>query len=773
MRNLVLLRGAMGAGKSTFIKDHDLEQFTLSADNIRLLFQTPVQTESGKMAINSKNDGRVWQLLMNLLEERMKRGEFTVIDATHAKQEMISQYKTLCQKYRYRCTVVDFSDVSLETLLEQNKMRGEHKHVPDHVIMNAHERMQTEGVPKWVKVIKPHEFEEEVKYTATDYTDRYDRIHHIGDIHGSFDALMEYFYNTGHTWGKDGEVTKYPDLNDNELYIFVGDILDRGTQNQETLKFFLSIHDKHNVAIVEGNHEAHIWRWANDEESRSKEFVNHTQPELEEGLSQEEIEMLKKESRQLYRRLRQVVYYTYHDKEVIVTHGGIAKLPDNLLYIATEQFIKGVGNYEVDIDNAWDSLLPKKLSAEINKDGFKVLEHNGEVLPTYQIHGHRNIFRLPVQASKYSYNLEGQVEMGGNLRAVTLTKEGFETHEIKNNNYWIRKGNTPSTVNEADMSIDQFIEYLSNHNEIVEKDLGNNIYSYNFSRNAFQDKIWDDINVKARGLFINKNTKEIVSRSYNKFFNVNERSFTKINALADNLVFPVQVYDKPNGYLGILGYDRESDELIFSSKSTVEGDHAAWFKELFYESFGQADIDFIKHYIRTHDYTLTFEVILTEKDPHIIEYDKDKLVLLDAVKRQVVYEKMSHNGVKHFSDHIGVECKKLLHTFDNWADFYNWYRVTTTDFSIEEEGYVIEDASGFMTKIKLPYYNFWKQFRGIKDKFARKHEHTIKGGSLYTPLHNKVFKWMKGQDREWLKQSDIITVRKAFEADTNAKESAN
>ena len=67
-----------------------------------------------------------------------------------------------------------------------------------------------------------------------------------------------------------------------------------------------------------------------------------------------------------------------------------------------------------------------------------------------------------------------------------------------------------------------------------------------------------------------------------------------------------------------------------------------------------------------------------------------------------------------------------------------------------------------MTKIKLPYYNFWKQMRGLKDKIAKKHEHTVRGGSLYTSLHNKVFYWMKQQDREWLKSASIIEVRDKF-----------
>lgn len=66
--------------------------------------------------------------------------------------------------------------------------------------------------------------------------------------------------------------------------------------------------------------------------------------------------------------------------------------------------------------------------------------------------------------------------------------------------------------------------------------------------------------MKARGLFINRNTNEIVSRSYNKFFNIEERLTTKMHVLVNTLRFPVTVYDKANGFLGTVGYNSETDE---------------------------------------------------------------------------------------------------------------------------------------------------------------------------------------------------------------------
>ena len=89
MRKLVILRGAMGCGKSTFIKEHQLERFTLSSDQIRLMFNAPQLNTNYSEEIPQFNNKKVWELLYTILEERMKKGEFTIIDAVHANTESL------------------------------------------------------------------------------------------------------------------------------------------------------------------------------------------------------------------------------------------------------------------------------------------------------------------------------------------------------------------------------------------------------------------------------------------------------------------------------------------------------------------------------------------------------------------------------------------------------------------------------------------------------------------------------------------------------------
>lgn len=89
MRKLVILRGAMGVGKTTFIKSKKLERFTLSSDQIRLMFNAPELTSQFSEQIPQYNNTKVWNLLYYLLEERMKKGEFTIVDAVHAKNMIL------------------------------------------------------------------------------------------------------------------------------------------------------------------------------------------------------------------------------------------------------------------------------------------------------------------------------------------------------------------------------------------------------------------------------------------------------------------------------------------------------------------------------------------------------------------------------------------------------------------------------------------------------------------------------------------------------------
>ena len=720
MRNLVLLRGAPGAGKSTFIKEHNLASYTICPDDLRLLYQTPVLTKDGSYKISQKNDGKVWKLLFHILEERMSRGEFTVIDATHSKTESFNRYKKLKDFYRYRMYCVDFSGVDIAEAKRRNLVREEYKHVSESVIDTMYARLATQPVPKFVTVIKPEEFERTFNVAPLNF-DNWKRIHHIGDIHGCYSVLKEYF--------KDG-------LKDDELYIFVGDYVNRGVENAEVVQFLISLAHSKNVIILTGNHEVHLRNWAYGRKAFSKIFENRTRRELElKGIA-------KKGVRRLYNSMWQLVYYTYHDKHVLVTHGGLSTPYINFSYISTEQLVQGVGDYETDIDTIFQSNLYYS-----HKNSF------------YQIHGHRNVCDAPVRANDNCFNLEGRVEFGGNLRVVTLDEAGFKTFEIKNDIYYVKVKGFEDTKMYAAPG---FLKMLREEAGIIEYAQGDGVSSFTFDRQTFRKKRWNDITVKARGLFINTNTAEIVTRSYDKFFNINQTVETGVANLRGGLEFPVAVYKKENGFLGLLGYNSESDSIYPSSKHRCEGRHAQLFKQILSGKINSFEKElYIKQYLQDNNATLVFECIDPVVDPHVIEYAEKDAVLLDIVRRTPEFAKSDYLEVVELGEKLGLTVKHLEAVFGSWREFYGWYEHCATNWELTNvEGYVLEDSANFMVKIKLPFYQFWKHIREIKTAVKRRGVYKYTG-SLTTPLANEVYAWLRGLPEKDL-EKDIITLRNMF-----------
>lgn len=720
MRTLIIFRGSPACGKSTFIKEHNLEQYTLSADNIRLMCQSPILTIDGGQAISCANDKKVWNILFDILEERMIRGEFIVVDATNSKTAEMTRYKKIAETYRYRIICVDMTELPIEECKRRNKLRQpSYKIVPEHVIDNQYSRFETQQIPSGIKVIKPEEFENEIQFKPIDLSN-YKKVHHIGDIHGCYTVLNEYF--------KDG-------LNEDEMYIFTGDFCDRGIENAKVLNFLFNIMNMSNVILLTGNHEKHLWDYANDMKSRSSEFEKFTKLEL----NREQVS--KKNIRILYRKLRQLAYYTYGDKKVIVSHGGISFIPENLQFVASEQFICGVGQYE-DMEF-------------VNKSFMDNTDEN-----IYQIHGHRNVNSVATQVNDRCFCLEGGVEFGGKLRIVTLDKNGFKTIEIQNEVFKTVEYKQDEVV---ELFNEDIISILRDNRYIRETKF-DNISSFNFTQEAFRKGVWDEQTIRARGLFFNTNTSDIVIRSYNKFFNVNEKEITKMGNLKRNLQYPVTAYVKYNGYLGLVGYDAETDRLIISSKSNINSPFSRWFEEILYNKFTDNEFEAIKEYIKQNNCTLVWEVIAPKHDSHMIEYFEDNMVLLNIVYNTLEFNQASYGEVVSLAKDLNVDYKRIAGVFNNWQEFKSWYdEVTEEDYKYNGEyieGFVIEDKQGFMTKIKLSYYSFWKFMRGLVSEVAKK-GYTTRTSALNTPLANQFYGWIRKQDKELLKK-DIITLRNMF-----------
>lgn len=733
MRTLLILRGAPGSGKSTWIEQNGLLPYTLCPDTLRIMCSSTELKADGGYAItrNQETEQATWKILFELLEFRMSRGEFTVIDATASKTRDIKQYKDLADQYRYRMFVVDFTDVPLETCLAQNKMRPEYKWVPEESIRSIYARFATQQVPSGVKVIKPTEIQQILEQPID--LSQYKKIVFIGDVHGCYDTLMQYF--------KDG-------IDQETAYIFCGDYIDRGNQNAETVAFLSSIMDKPNVCLLEGNHERWLRDYGNEVPAKSRVFEKQTKPQLEAA------KFTPKMARMLYKKMRQMSHFTYNGIEVLACHGGIPHMNTNLIYLPTQAFIKGIGEYS-------DYLTIAETWMSSTKDN------------QYLVHGHRNTDSSETRLADRVFNLEGKVEYGGQIRIVELDSDlNWTAIELEDCQPVTKELNTEQRVVET---VEDAVTYLRNNKFVNEKQLGDNISSFNFSREAFLKGNWNKQTILARGLFIDTASNNIIARSYEKFFRINELRSTELSSLKERLQFPVKAYIKENGFLAIISYNYKTDDLFIASKSTNKGDYVDYIKDQLASYYDKILGQLKYFYYSNQPLSLVFECIDIENDPHIIKYNNSKVVLLDAIYNTLEFKTIPYKDLVDFAvNKIGCPVKELAYELKNWDEFRNLY-IETQDENYKYngeyiEGFVFEDSTGFMTKCKTEYYNFWKHMRSVADQTLRC-GYLIRTGSLQTETANYFYGFCRDlyknyydkETKSYHFKTDIISLREKFQ----------
>ena len=685
MRTLLLTRGAPGSGKSTWVEKNGLRDYALSPDDLRIMCSSLQMHLDGSRSMPREQsvEKAVWKVMFELLEHRMSRGEFTVVDATASGKKDLKRYKDLADRYRYRVYVVDFTGVPLDVCLQRNSCRPEPKRVPEEAVRGIYSRLAAQKVPSGMKVVSPR-----TQYTpaSPDWLSEclerpidlsgYSKVVFVGDIHGCYDTLMQ-----------------YPDfregLKDDVEYVFLGDFIDRGAHNAEVLSFIEGIMDKPNVCILEGNHERWLQRYGNGDPTPSKEFESHTRRELQaKGFGEGR-------ARAIYRKCRQMTHFKFDGIEVLACHGGVPT-SDGLTFVPARDFIHGVGGYgdEEAVGEAWMRLTSPK---------------------EFLVHGHRNLKGAETAEFERVFNLEGQVERGGCLRILELS-HGPEWKAVCLDS--AQSDIYDGTGEEGERPIDA----LRANPLVNEKRLANGVSSFNFSREAFFERNWNRQTILARGLFLDSETGDVVARSYEKFFRIGEIESTSLESLGRSLSFPLDAYVKENGYLGILSYIPSKDSLFAASKSTDGGPFAERFRELLRPYEERLREHFRKTW-KDFPHSLVFEVIDVENDPHIIEYGKSGVVLLDCIANSLDFRKLPYDELKGIASEVGVPVKRHAFTIDNYVQLSNFVDdCNTYGYRFEGkrvEGFVFEDRKGFMVKQKTKYYDEWKRLRSVADQALR------------------------------------------------------
>lgn len=395
MKNLFLTFGTPAIGKSTFISKNNLQDYTIELDELRSILGVKSRYLSEDNNIytipTTENDDQVWRLAYQIAENKMRKGQTVIIDATFLFPDAFAKPRELAHKYNYRIEIIDFMQdtVLKNNFTESNKPefvsflkkrdQNRNQNIPEYVFQRYVDRYFNTKSANNGKLITPSEFERKYLTPITPIDlNNFNRIKVIGDIHGDYGSLLKPF----------------EDHKRNDAYIFVGDYLDRGSKNAETFKFLSKLKGK-NIFFLKGNHEKHLIDFINGERVRGRDFKQVTLPELLRN------DITKKDIAKFTDQLKEYLYFTFDNQTFMVSHAGIepSRLHDfehtnsaetSITFADEEEFVNGLTvrsqtPYETDVDSR------QKESNE----------------KTIQIHGHRNAFDHNTQVSQNMYNLTG------------------------------------------------------------------------------------------------------------------------------------------------------------------------------------------------------------------------------------------------------------------------------------------------------------------------------------------------------------------------------
>ena len=256
---------------------------------------------------------------------------------------------------------------------------------------------------------------------------------------------------------------------------------------------------------------------------------------------------------------------------------------------------------------------------------------------------------------------------------------------------------------------------IENANVRVKKVDGfDDLYSCNFTRDAFYNKKWDKYTSTARGLFLDGHGK-VKCRGYAKFFNIGENEETKQEVVAKKFMYPVEVRTKENGFLGLIS--SIDGELQFFSKGG-KTDYSALVKKAFYNAFEKSHDGLIttpesvRKLLEERNVTMVCEVVDIENDKHIIPYKESCLYVLDFIKNyeSLVFDTATYDMFCSLTRYnvVGFKTPEYV-TWLQDADEFNAFVAEHSDDL--NEGYVLRDRVGYMVKIKTNTYKRVKALR--------------------------------------------------------------
>lgn len=230
-----------------------------------------------------------------------------------------------------------------------------------------------------------------------------------------------------------------------------------------------------------------------------------------------------------------------------------------------------------------------------------------------------------------------------------------------------------------------------------------------YSRKTVQENKWDHVTSRCRGIVINMNTGEIISRPFEKFFNYGmavDNPNDHLPLLTLPSIEPV-IWEKLDGFMATL-YTWQGVDYI-ASKGSFNSVHAkwatAWLRKKFGESLGVPA-----------GYTAVFEGL--HRDLRIvIDYkDRQELVLLALINNETG-EEFTPGAIYAFADSKGLSRPV---EFNMTLEAARIYTMAENEYA-SEEGYVLtwyrDGKPPFRLKMKfIEYLRLHRMVTGVSPK---------------------------------------------------------
>lgn len=690
MRVLIITAGIPGSGKSTAIKNladkyKTAESCVICPDTLRKQYLGLFPYKNG-LKISLDADAKVWAQAKAMAESKFELGQTIIFDSTGLAD--MKWLEKMAKQYRYRTLYVVFDNVDIDTCIKRVKLRAENNQIPDDVLYNFDLKMSKYKEKTASNIYKYSEGKsienawDWTKYYLQDFS-HFKKVNIIPDIHGQFNCL------------------KQIDFIDDEAYIFIGDLIDRGTQNVEVIERIIELAEKPNIFLITGNHDNRLLKWANNLNAKSSGF-KHTLKEIETKV--QNIAEFKKKIARISTHFKDYLYFKFCDELYFVNHSGVDNMYENI----PSALLNGVLTYGY-------SGTTYSNYHDYKEVGNNWLKNNPNIT---QIFGHRNVGNISdYKINERCYCVECGIESGADMKVLQLPNKTIKIYKNDGSNV------ISSISIEVDESIDKYIK--------IKKFTNQGIESHNYSNSVFDKNIWNAVTIKARGLYKYIENGEIAGRSYDKFFNIDEiEPYLKWKS---RVKFPIYFYMKYNGYLGILFYNQIMRDLEFATKSMIGKELNAEFERLL------PCKEFFKKYCKENNVSFVFEVITKNDQEHPIDYDEDFVVLLDCFKNTEIEE-----TIDIFSIDMPKEIRKktLLYKVLNEKELDSLIEVYKNSYDLDYEGVVIVDSSKIPNrlKIKTNFYNIKRALRGLSgsDKIAHKND---KNSRIIYELHNSIEKW--------------------------------